>query len=254
MVCFRHRAVYKTNIPEINLSFWIPEDHTFTRQLVTIVDTKTDIYAIYGVLSVFMIFYNICCLQLANLSLSITKIIENRNDEISFAVIQKLFSLFTDFEQLTSFPVGITILRVILEVFSILFDLIGFKFKKIGFNFSYIMILISLALVCCADFAQNSMTSLKKTLWKIILPKTDMFFQSNFNRQCLMYMECQKDAKLTAWKFFTLNRSFFLNILAFFVTYSVIMVQFEGMGRDSSGDCKICCDNPNMNKSGFASD
>ncbi|GFR15130.1 uncharacterized protein TNCT_78541 [Trichonephila clavata] len=241
MMCFHPRGFYKENIPEINPSFWISEDRNVTRKLVSILDNKIDIYSIYGATAILMIFYIICCLKLATLSASIVKTIENTNNETSLDLVKKLFALFADFEELMAFPIGITALRVILEVFGVLVGLINSENSKISFNFSTIFICLGFVLVCCADFTQGCMISLRKNVLKITLSKTNLFFQANFSRQCIMCMEYEYDAKLTVWKFFILNRSFILNLLAFFASYAIIMIQLKDMKPDSSGDCKKCC-------------
>ncbi|GIX94602.1 uncharacterized protein CDAR_299201 [Caerostris darwini] len=178
----------------------------------------------FGIPIFVMIFYITCCLELANLSKNVTKVL--LRDSRTFFIAEEYICLVTFFEELMSFPTGIILVRISTEVFRLMVGLMDMSLID-GLKFSDMVVFIFLLLVGCADFAQGRILTLKKAFLNEVLMNNHLVSQADFSRQYVLFKESENETQLTAWKLFVLNRSFILTIVAFFISYVVIMLQFK---------------------------
>ncbi|GIY84309.1 hypothetical protein CEXT_562711 [Caerostris extrusa] len=105
-----------------------------------------------------MVFYITCCLELANLSKNVTKVL--LRDCRTFFIAEEYICLVTFFEELMSFPTGIILVRISTEVFRLMVGLMDTNLID-GLKFSDMVVFFFLLLVGCADFAQARILTLK---------------------------------------------------------------------------------------------
>ncbi|GIX94599.1 uncharacterized protein CDAR_299181 [Caerostris darwini] len=215
---------------------WIPERYKGLRIFFSVIDIGVDTYNAFGLPLILMIFYIAHCFELASLSTKITNCLKksSRLCENLVYMVNKYFSLFAELEELMSFPIGFIVMRITLEVFRFMFHLFQLDTVQDNLSVSSVLVFLFVLVNVSADLAQCRALSLRKALMKVIITNSQMLSDSEFNKQYILFKESENEAHLSAWKVFTLNRSFVLNTVAFFFSYAVIMAQIP------SGSSQCC--------------
>ncbi|GBM56772.1 hypothetical protein AVEN_127116-1 [Araneus ventricosus] len=227
MIFINPKFLYKENIPEVQVSFWLRENHWIVRKLLSLIDDGIDLYMLFGIPTIVIMIYTAYCLELASVHSCVANILmkQRENREVLFFIAKKSFHLFAHFEELMSLPIGIVVVRITLEIFRIMIGWFHLQYNKN--NLSNMLVLIFVMMVAAADFAQGSISSLRKRLVIVISNDTHLLSHADFYRKYLLLKESESETQLTAWKVFILNRSFILNIITFCSSYAIIMLQFN---------------------------
>ncbi|GIX94601.1 hypothetical protein CDAR_299192 [Caerostris darwini] len=221
------RPLYQENLLDVRP--WIPESYSGLRIFISVIDIGMDMYNAFGLPVVLMIFYIAHCFELANLSTKITNCLKKSSGlgENLVYMVNQYFSFFAELEELMSFPIGFIVMRITLEVFRFMFNFIQLSIIPDNPSFSSVLVFLFVLVNVSADLAQCRALSLRKALMKVIITNSQMLSDSEFNKQYILFKESENEAHLSAWKVFTLNRSFVLNTVAFFFSYAIIMAQIK---------------------------